>query len=61
MIQVLNRLTEYIEAHSLEEISLAEATKMIGISEYHLQRIFSFIAGISLKEYIKKSPLSASK
>lgn len=53
MIQDLNRLMDYIEEHLTQEISLAEAAKTIGISEYHLKRTFSFIAGLSLIDYIK--------
>lgn len=53
MIQDLNRLMAYIEEHLLEELSLSEAAKMIGISEYHLKRTFAFIAGLSLTDYIK--------
>ena len=58
MIQDLNRLMDFIEAHLTEDISLAEAAKTIGISEYHLKRTFSFIAGISLVEYIKNRRLA---
>ena len=58
MIQELNRLMDYIEEHLTEEISLSAAAKAIGISEYHLKRTFSFIAGISLTEYIKNRRLA---
>ena len=57
MIQDLNRLMDYIEERLTDELSLAEAAKTIGISEYHLKRTFSFIAGISLVEYIKNRRL----
>ncbi|MGF2942811.1 AraC family transcriptional regulator [Enterococcus xiangfangensis] len=58
MIQELNRLMEYIEEHLTQEISIAEVAKQIGISEYHLKRTFSFIAGISLIDYIKNRRLA---
>lgn len=58
MIQALNRLMSYIEEHLTEEISVAEAAKVIGLSEYHLKRTFSFIAGISLADYIKNRRLA---
>ena len=58
MIQDLNRLMDYIEERLTDELSLAEAAKTIGISEYHLKRTFSFIAGISLVEYIKNRRLA---
>lgn len=58
MIQDLNYLMTYVEEHLREEISFEEAAKQIGLSEYHLNRTFSFIAGLSLKDYIKKRRLA---
>ncbi|MDU5333345.1 AraC family transcriptional regulator [Enterococcus sp.] len=58
MIKDLNHLIEYIEAHLTEEFSIAEAAKAIGISEYHLKRTFSFIAGMTLFDYIKNRKFS---
>ncbi|MBO0452309.1 AraC family transcriptional regulator [Candidatus Enterococcus murrayae] len=58
MIKDLNQLMAYIEAHLTQELSLSEAAKTVGISEYHLKRTFSFIAGISLVEYIKNRRLA---
>lgn len=58
MIQELNRLMTYIEERLTKEISLAEAAKTIGLSEYHLKRTFSFIAGISLVEYVRNRRLA---
>lgn len=58
MIQELNRLMTYIEERLTKEISLAEAAKAMGLSEYHLKRTFSFIAGISLVEYVRNRRLA---
>lgn len=58
MIQELNRLMTYIEERLTKEISLAEAAKTMGLSEYHLKRTFSFIAGISLVEYVRNRRLA---
>ena len=58
MIQELNRLMTYIEERLTKEISLTEAAKTIGLSEYHLKRTFSFIAGISLAEYVRNRRLA---
>lgn len=49
---------DYVEERLTQDISLAEATKTIGISKYHLKRTFSFIPGISLVEYIKNQRLA---
>lgn len=49
---------DYVEERLTQDISLAEAAKTIRISEYHLKRTFSFIAGFSLVEYIKNRRLA---
>lgn len=58
MLKDLNHLIEYIEAHLTEEFSITEAAKAIGISEYHLKWTFSFIAGMTLFDYIKNRKFS---
>ncbi|MEO1768796.1 AraC family transcriptional regulator [Candidatus Enterococcus ferrettii] len=58
MLKNLNQLIEYIEDRLTEEFSVSAAAKAIGISEYHLKRTFSFIAGMTLFEYIKNRKLA---
>lgn len=60
MIQKLNQLVDYIEEHLDEELSLGEAAKTLGLSEYHLKRTFSFIAGVSVGEYIRNRRLACA-
>lgn len=54
----LNNMIEYIEKNLTEEINYKTLARMIGVSEYNLQRIFIFITNISLSEYIRKRRLS---
>ena len=54
MLANLNQAIDYIEEHLTEEVSFDELAKKTGISVYHFKRTFSFIAGMSLAEYIKK-------
>ncbi|WP_165005154.1 MULTISPECIES: AraC family transcriptional regulator [unclassified Enterococcus] len=58
MLQDLNRLIDYIEGHLTEDLSISQLAKELLISEYHLKRTFSFIAGMSLFEYIKNRRLT---
>lgn len=53
MMQHLNQIIDEIEEQLTEEISIQQLSKKIGISEYHLKRTFSFIAGMSLIDYIR--------
>jgi len=48
----LNEAVAYIEAHLTEEIDLKEAARIAYCSDYHFKRMFSFLAGVSLSEYM---------
>ena len=56
--EYLNEMIEYIEKNLTEEIEYKELAKIVGVSEYNLQRIFIFLTNISLSEYIRKRRLS---
>ena len=58
MLANLNQAMDYIEEHLTEEVSFDELAKKTGISVYHFKRTFSFMAGMSLAEYIKKRRLA---
>ncbi|SOC35883.1 AraC family transcriptional regulator [Ureibacillus acetophenoni] len=58
MIQQFNKLMDYIENHITEEISGNDISKIVGMSDYHFKRMFSYLAGMSLNEYIKNRRLS---
>lgn len=57
-IKKLNDVIEYIEKHIREEITCSELAKITLLSEYEFRRIFSFLVGIPLGEYIRKRRLS---
>lgn len=54
----LNKALEYIEGNLTEDIDLKEAAKRAHCSEYHFSRMFSFLAGITLSEYIRRRRLT---
>lgn len=54
----LNRALQYIEEHLEEDIDLKEAAKRAHCSDYHFSRMFSFLAGIPLSEYIRRRRLT---
>lgn len=58
MLQELNHVMDFIEAHLTDELSLTDISDYAGVSDYHFRKIFSYIAGISLSEYIKNRRLS---
>jgi AraC family transcriptional regulator len=60
MLQEFNKLMDYIETHLTEEISGKDISKIVGLSDYHFKRMFSYMAGMSLNEYIKNRRLSVA-
>ena len=54
----LNNMVNYIEEHLTDKIEYEDLARMIGVSEYSLQRIFIFLTNLSLSEYIRKRRLS---
>lgn len=56
--EYLNKMIQYIEKHLTEKIEYGELARIVGVSEYSLQRIFMFLTNISLAEYIRKRRLS---
>ncbi|WP_078433891.1 AraC family transcriptional regulator [Metabacillus halosaccharovorans] len=60
MLQEFNQLMDYIESHLTEEISGKDISKIVGMSDYHFKRMFSYMAGMSLNEYIKNRRLSVA-
>ena len=57
-LRSMNNALEYIEEYLTEEIDYSEVSKIAYCSEYHFKRMFSFLAGISLSEYIRRRRLT---
>jgi len=57
----LRRMTEvidYIEAHITEDIDYTDVAKIVCCGVYQFGRIFSYVIGVSLAEYIRNRRLS---
>lgn len=55
---LMNEMIDYIEDHLTEEISYQKLSKIVGMNEFLMQRVFSLVTGISISEYIRKRRLS---
>ncbi|MTI67947.1 MAG: AraC family transcriptional regulator [Firmicutes bacterium] len=53
-LKQLNQAIEYIESNLEDEISYDKAAKIACCSTYYFQRMFSYVAGIPLSEYIRR-------
>ena len=58
MLKSMNEVLDYIEAHLDGEIDEKELEKITGTSIYHFRRVFSFLSGMPLGEYIRNRKLS---
>ena len=54
----MNQVINYIEEHITEEIDYKELAEIACCSVYHFQRMFAYIAGVSLSEYIRRRRMS---
>jgi AraC family transcriptional regulator len=54
----LNEAIAYIEENLTSDIDFKEVARIAICSEYHFQRMFSYLAGVSLSEYIRRRRLS---
>lgn len=57
-INKFNRAINYMEEHMKEEIDLEVVGRIAGCSSYHFQRMFTYMADVSLSEYIRRRRMS---
>jgi AraC family transcriptional regulator len=58
MLKELNIVIDYIEEHLTGDLSLEIISKYAGVSDYHFRKIFFYLSGLTLSEYIKNRKLS---
>jgi AraC family transcriptional regulator len=59
-LERLNRSVEYIEDNLEDKIDFGEAAKIACCSSFHFQRMFSYMAGVSLSEYIRRRRMTCA-
>lgn len=57
-IKSLNDALDYIDSHLMDDIDMTRVNQIAGCSSYHFQRMFSYLAQMTLHEYIKRRRLS---
>ena len=58
MLKSMNEALDYIEDNLSDGIDDNELERITGTSVYHFRRMFSFLSGMSLGEYIRNRKLS---
>lgn len=57
-IERLNQAIRYLEEHLTEEPDYEQLGKIACCSAYHFQRMFAYMAGVPLSEYIRRRKMS---
>ena len=57
-VERLNQSMDYIEEHLADEIDYEQLGRIACCSAYHYQRMFTYMAGITLAEYIRRRKMS---
>ena len=57
-VERLNQSMDYIEEHLTGEIDYEQLGRIACCSTYHYQRMFTYMAGITLAEYIRRRKMS---
>ena len=57
-VHKLNLCMNYIEEHLTSEIDYEQLGRMACCSAYHFQRMFTYMAGVTLSEYIRRRKMS---
>ncbi|WP_333908284.1 AraC family transcriptional regulator [Salinicoccus roseus] len=58
MIGKLNDVIDYIEKNLSNDLQISDVARYVGESDYHFRKLFLYITGMPLSEYIKKRKLS---
>lgn len=58
LLEKMNGALNYIEENLADDIDFKEVARRAYCSEYHFKRMFSFLAGVTLSEYIRRRRLT---
>lgn len=57
-IERLNQAINYMEEHLTDEIDYEQLGQIACCSSYHFQRMFTYMAGVTLSEYLRRRKMS---
>jgi len=58
LLERMNLAVDYVEQNITDELDLSKIAQLAGCSTYNFQRMFSFIADISIIEYVRRRRLT---
>ena len=60
MIAELNWLIEVVDDNLSDELDVARVARELGVTEYHLRRMFSALTGMPLSEYVRRRRMTVA-
>lgn len=58
LLKELNQVINYMDERLTDDLSLEKISEFAGVSDYHFRKIFFYLSGFTLSEYIKNRRLS---
>jgi AraC family transcriptional regulator len=58
LLEHMNKALSYVEENLADHIDFQEAARQALCSEYHFKRMFSFLAGMTMSEYVRRRRLT---
>lgn len=58
MLKELNKVMDYIDEHLEDDLPLEIISEYAGVSDFHFRKIFYYLSGMTLNEYIKNRKFS---
>lgn len=56
----MNRAVEYLEEHLTDEANIEKAARLAACPAFQFQRVFVFLAGMTVNEYLRKRRMTAA-
>src|SRR5690625_2889131 len=58
LLKELNQVIDFIEDHLTDDLSLGRISEYAGVSDYHFRKVFFYLSGMTLNEYVRSRKLS---
>lgn len=57
----VEKAKHYLSTHLTQEIHMGDVTKAVGLSQFHLSRLFKALTGLTMREYLIRERVEAAK
>lgn len=57
----VEKAKQFITTHLTQEIRMEDVAQAVGLSQFHLSRLFKALTGLTMREYLMKERIEAAK